>query len=131
MGYPVVTVTEVEGGIRIRQDRFLETGPAEPKDNETIWFVAFSPSLICTYIFLNLPISHRSIPLSLLTTDASGKATVDNTLLLDEREKFIHLDTSKPFKLNAGTVSVCTSTPAISLETRVLISKCDSSPHAL
>ncbi|KIP07998.1 hypothetical protein PHLGIDRAFT_105051 [Phlebiopsis gigantea 11061_1 CR5-6] len=84
MGFPVVTVTEVEGGIRVRQDRFLETGPAEPKDNETIW----------------------SIPLSLLTTDASGKASVDHTILLDEREKFIAVDTSKPFKLNAGTVSV-------------------------
>ena len=51
----------------------------------------------------------RSIPLSLLTTDASGKASVDHTLLLDEREKFIAVDTSKPFKLNAGTVSVCAS----------------------
>ena len=40
MGFPVVTVTEVDGGIRVRQDRFLETGPAAPKDNETIWSVA-------------------------------------------------------------------------------------------
>ena len=37
MGFPVVQVTEVDGGIRVRQDRFLETGPADPKDNETIW----------------------------------------------------------------------------------------------
>lgn len=85
MGFPVVKVTEVPGGIRVRQDRFLETGPAEPKDNETVW----------------------SIPLSLLTTDAHGKASVDHTLLLDEREKFIPLDTTRAFKLNAGTVSVC------------------------
>ncbi|GJE97967.1 M1 family metallopeptidase [Phanerochaete sordida] len=84
MGFPVVKVTEVEGGIRVRQDRFLETGPADPKDNETIW----------------------SIPLSLLTVDSNGKSSIDNTILLDEREKFIALDTSKPFKLNAGTVSV-------------------------
>lgn len=39
MGFPVVTVTETEGGIRVRQDRFLESGPPEPKDNETIWYV--------------------------------------------------------------------------------------------
>lgn len=38
MGFPVVKVTEVEGGIRVRQDRFLEIGPAEAKDNETIWY---------------------------------------------------------------------------------------------
>lgn len=40
MGYPVIKVTEVEGGIHVRQDRFLETGPAEPKDNETIWYAS-------------------------------------------------------------------------------------------
>ena len=38
MGYPIVTVTEKEGGIHLRQDRFLETDPAEAKDNETIWY---------------------------------------------------------------------------------------------
>jgi aminopeptidase 2 len=37
IGYPVLTVTENEKGIHVRQDRFLETGPADPKDNETIW----------------------------------------------------------------------------------------------
>lgn len=39
MGYPVINVTEVEGGIHVRQDRFLESGPAEEKDNQTIWYV--------------------------------------------------------------------------------------------
>ncbi len=39
IGYPVVTVTEKDGGIHVRQDRLLETGPADPKDNETIWCV--------------------------------------------------------------------------------------------
>lgn len=37
MGFPVVSVKEVKGGIQVRQDRFLESGPPEPKDNETIW----------------------------------------------------------------------------------------------
>jgi aminopeptidase 2 len=37
MGYPILTVTEGDGNITVRQDRFLETGPADPKDNETIW----------------------------------------------------------------------------------------------
>lgn len=37
VGYPVLTVTENENGMHVRQDRFLETGPADPKDNETIW----------------------------------------------------------------------------------------------
>ena len=39
MGFPVINVTEVEGGIHVRQDRFLESGPAEEKDNQTIWHV--------------------------------------------------------------------------------------------
>jgi aminopeptidase 2 len=39
MGYPVLTVKETDGGILIRQDRYLETGPAKPKDNETIWYL--------------------------------------------------------------------------------------------
>ncbi|KAI0743398.1 peptidase family M1-domain-containing protein [Daedaleopsis nitida] len=81
MGYPVITVTEKEGGIRVRQDRFLETGPAEPKDNETIWVA----------------------PLSLLTVFEDGTPVLDKDILLDEREKFIPLDTSRPFKLNGGT----------------------------
>ena len=42
IGFPVVTVTEDAEGVTVRQDRFLETGPAEPKDNETIWFISFS-----------------------------------------------------------------------------------------
>ncbi|KAI0637348.1 leucyl aminopeptidase [Trametes polyzona] len=81
IGYPVVTVTEKDGGILVRQDRFLETGPADPKDNETIW----------------------TIPLNLLTVDGEGKPVLNKDILLDDREKFIPLDTSKPFKLNADT----------------------------
>lgn len=38
IGFPVLTVTETADGIHIRQDRFLETGLAEPKENETIWW---------------------------------------------------------------------------------------------
>jgi hypothetical protein len=37
IGFPVLTVTETRDGIKVRQDRFLETGPAEAKENETIW----------------------------------------------------------------------------------------------
>lgn len=39
MGYPVIKVTEVEGGIHVRQDRFLESGPAKEEDNQTVWYV--------------------------------------------------------------------------------------------
>ena len=38
---------------------------------------------------------------------ADGKATLDNDILLDERENFIPLDTSKPYKLNADTTGFC------------------------
>jgi aminopeptidase 2 len=46
MGFPYLTVTETEKGIHVRQDRFLETGPADPKDNETIWQVIESAALL-------------------------------------------------------------------------------------
>ncbi|KAF9265642.1 leucyl aminopeptidase [Marasmius fiardii PR-910] len=81
VGFPVVTVTETDSGIKVRQDRFLETGIAEGKNNETIW----------------------NIPLSILSVKADGKASIDNSAVLDAREKSYPLDTSKPFKLNAGT----------------------------
>lgn len=44
IGFPLLTVTETKDGIKVRQDRFLETGPAESKDNETIWF-ATTPAI--------------------------------------------------------------------------------------
>ncbi|EMD34526.1 hypothetical protein CERSUDRAFT_86618 [Gelatoporia subvermispora B] len=82
IGYPVLTVTETKDGIRVRQDRFLETGPADPKDNETIW----------------------TIPLNIVSMSKNGDATIDRQIVLKEREATFPVDTSKPFKLNAGTV---------------------------
>ncbi|KAL5636049.1 hypothetical protein ACGC1H_004760 [Rhizoctonia solani] len=84
IGFPLLTVTETADGIRVRQDRFLSTGDATEAENQTIWH----------------------IPLSLLTTGADGKASVDHSIVLSERETEIKLDTSKPWKLNAGTVGV-------------------------
>jgi aminopeptidase 2 len=43
--------------------------------------------------------------LSLLIVDEDGKPQIRKDIVLDTREKEIELDTSKPFKLNAGTVS--------------------------
>lgn len=37
IGFPVVSVTEDEKGIFVKQDRFLETGATDPAQNETIW----------------------------------------------------------------------------------------------
>lgn len=102
IGFPVVTVTETEGRIHVRQDRFLDAGPAEPKDNETIWFVHVILMLSCLLIY-----SLRTIPLYLLTVSDDGKATINTEIVLDEREKTISVDTNKLFKLNAGTVGVC------------------------
>ncbi|KAK7054156.1 aminopeptidase [Favolaschia claudopus] len=80
-GYPVLTVTESSGGIIVRQNRFLSSGPAEPKDDEALW----------------------TVPLLLLTIDSSGARQLNNTLFLKEREKFIPLDINYPFKLNASS----------------------------
>lgn len=52
---------------------------------------------------------YRNVPLRILTADANGKAIVNSEALLTEREQFFKIDTSKPFKLNAGTTGVCES----------------------
>ncbi|KAF7338457.1 Aminopeptidase [Mycena venus] len=83
-GFPVITVTENANGIHVRQDRFIETGQVDPKENETIW----------------------NVPLSILTTNSNGQVNIDKSAILEEREKDIALDTSSTFKLNAGTVGV-------------------------
>ncbi|KAH9030817.1 leucyl aminopeptidase [Lactarius hengduanensis] len=84
MGFPVLTVTETPTGIKVRQDRFLEGGPAKPEDNETIW----------------------SVPLGVVTAAAPGQTLVDNDALLETREAEFALDTRKPFKVNADTNGV-------------------------
>ncbi|KDR73433.1 hypothetical protein GALMADRAFT_72186 [Galerina marginata CBS 339.88] len=83
IGFPVLTVTEDTNGITVRQDRFLETGPADSKDNHTVW----------------------NVPLVILSVK-DGKPVVDRGALLKERQAYFPLDTSKPFKLNAGTNGV-------------------------
>ncbi|KAF8921527.1 leucyl aminopeptidase [Mucidula mucida] len=84
IGFPVITVSENNDGIEVRQDRFMETGIAEPEENKTLW----------------------NVPLNILSVDKSGKSTIDRSALLEERSKTFTLDTSKPFKLNGGTAGV-------------------------
>ncbi|KAJ2995303.1 hypothetical protein NUW54_g7413 [Trametes sanguinea] len=81
MGYPIISVTEKEGGVHVRQERFLETGPADAAHNETIW----------------------TVPLSILTMNEDESFEIHSDELLTEREKFIPLDMSRLFKLNSGT----------------------------
>jgi len=80
----VLTVTETRDGIKVRQDRYLETGPAEEKDNQTTW----------------------TIPLAILTADETGSPSIDKTAVLTARETTLAIDTSKGYKLNAGTYGV-------------------------
>lgn len=84
IGFPLITVTEGPSSIHVRQDRFIETGHADPKENETIW----------------------NVPLSILTVDPNGRTSIDRTAILEEREKDFDLDINGSFKLNAGTVGV-------------------------
>ena len=48
----------------------------------------------------------RTVPLALLSVE-DGKPRIDNTLILNTREKFISLDTAKPYKINSNTTGVC------------------------
>ncbi|KAF5327080.1 hypothetical protein D9619_004508 [Psilocybe cf. subviscida] len=80
-GYPVLTVTEQDEKIlTVRQDRFLETGPASSEQNETIW----------------------TVPLA-IASSTNGDKTIESTIILEERAKSIAFDTTKSFKLNAET----------------------------
>ena len=47
------------------------------------------------------------VPISLVTVDDEGKTEVKNDLVLEEREAFVPLDTSRPFKLNFDTTGFC------------------------
>ena len=107
MGFPVLTVTESPNGISIRQDRFLESGVAADKDNETIWWPTFNE--VSGLLYTNY-VTYRTVPLFLLSVGEDGKARVDKSAILTEREKSIAIDTSKPFKLNADTNGVCKCT---------------------
>jgi aminopeptidase 2 len=52
IGYPVLTITERDKDtLFIRQDRFLDTGPASPEHNETIWYDNPMTSFNHTYCF--------------------------------------------------------------------------------
>lgn len=106
MGYPVVSVAERGDGILVRQDRFLETGPADHKNNQTIWYRALL-SWKATRILIAFP--RRTIPLNLLTVAADGSHSIRSDLVLDDREMVVLLDSNQPFKLNAGTTGFCRS----------------------
>ncbi|KAJ6557958.1 peptidase family M1-domain-containing protein [Mycena capillaripes] len=77
-GFPVVTVQETSDGVYLKQDRFLFTGK---NSEETIWV----------------------IPLQILTLDSTSRVKIDSGVVMREREQFIALNTSRPFKINAGT----------------------------
>ena len=48
----------------------------------------------------------RMIPVSIVTADENGETVLKKELFVD-REMFIPLDTSKPFKLNSETTGFC------------------------
>ncbi|KAF3934015.1 Laeverin [Dactylella cylindrospora] len=74
IGHPVVSVTETEGGITVKQNRFLRTADVTPEEDKTLY----------------------PIVLGLRT-----KGGVDEDVLLTEREKEIKLDTGF-YKINAN-----------------------------
>lgn len=107
IGFPVITVKEQDGKIHLRQDRFLASGDPTEEENQTLWYTDHHSELkldCCS----QYSVFNRYIPLSVLSTDASGKTSVDRTAVLQEREITLDIDIKKPWKLNAGTSGVCT-----------------------
>ncbi|EEB94413.1 hypothetical protein MPER_06776 [Moniliophthora perniciosa FA553] len=80
-GHPVLTVTENMNGIRVRQDRFLQTGLAPTgSDNETIWHVPLNIKMVST-----------------------GGEMIKDKVVLREREADFEINTMLPFKLNGSS----------------------------
>src|SRR5712671_3140034 len=52
---------------------------------------------------------YRSVPLGLVTASVPGRVSVDRITLLETRKAEFKLDTTKSFKINAGTNGVCGS----------------------
>ena len=82
VGYPVLTVTEDNDTLSIRQNRFLTTGDVKPEEDETLYWIL----------------------LALKTLDKSGKPVIDETLTTSDRETKITLpkETNGFYKLNAN-----------------------------
>ncbi|KAI8320932.1 aminopeptidase [Martensiomyces pterosporus] len=85
IGYPLLTVTEEEGGaaIRVRQNRYLSAGGVTDAEDQTLWWV----------------------PLGIDTSDSRGQRTSD---VLTEREATVAVPVaaSKWYKLNRDTVGI-------------------------
>jgi len=51
--------------------------------------------------------THRTIPLAISAVDETGRQSINKTAVLTARETTLSIDTSEPYKLNAGTYGVC------------------------
>lgn len=67
----------------------------------------FGMSLISSLRLALFTDTDRTIPLAVLTVDEAGRPSIDKTAVLTTRETTLAIDTSKPYKLNAGTYGVC------------------------
>ncbi|KTW30150.1 hypothetical protein T552_00628 [Pneumocystis carinii B80] len=82
VGYPVLTVSENDDTLIVRQNRFLASGDVRPEDDTTIYWV----------------------PLMFKTMSLDGKITTDSYLILDKREFQIPISNIKKgfYKINTG-----------------------------
>ena len=83
IGFPVISVEEMNGKLKLTQNRFLSTGDVKPEEDETLWYV----------------------PLEIKTIKG-GKVSVDHEGILDHRSMTYDLAGADSFKLNAETVGV-------------------------
>ncbi|TRM63475.1 peptidase family M1-domain-containing protein [Schizophyllum amplum] len=79
IGFPLLTVSELPGGLLVRQDRLLDTGIAQ-KDDNTLW----------------------QVPLIMWHVTPGGSTYSVKKILLKDRETVIPCDLHFPYKLNYG-----------------------------
>ncbi|KAG5438595.1 hypothetical protein PCANB_002701 [Pneumocystis canis] len=81
VGYPVITVTEIDDYVNVRQNRFLASGDVKPEDDQTIYWV----------------------PLMLKTMTNDDKIIIDTHLITEQREINIPMSNVKKgfYKINS------------------------------
>lgn len=107
MGFPLLTVTEKDGSIHVRQDRFLETGPAAEKDNQTLWYVPARAYLICTW---NVTILLGKFPWTLRLSEPMGSLKSTPPSWKIRRSPFLWIQASRSnwIMIQLVSVSDCT-----------------------
>ncbi|KAK9476709.1 peptidase family M1-domain-containing protein [Lipomyces japonicus] len=84
IGFPVITVSESESGVTLRQDRFISSGDVTPEENQATWW----------------------IPLGIYTDDSSASAYSSISSFTNKETVINGLNSASFYKLNKDQTGV-------------------------